>query len=177
MCLFILTAAGEICILRAPKLAPVPKPSLLTGPQDDGIAQWPVGALCEGSMRTELRSELYARELYATLQCAQRRLRSAWASAQSNQSLRCALKTAVTLTKPTVGRRSVGLIGRQSGDSRPILCPILAGFLVGRLKENYNQPVTFFFRSPDDVWVLVIGSASGDRLPTIGRRSADFICE
>ena len=32
----------------------------------------PVGALCEGSMRIELRSKLYAkvrRELYAALQC------------------------------------------------------------------------------------------------------------
>ena len=47
-------------------------------------------------------------------------------------------KTAVTLTKPTVGRRSVGLIGRQSGDSRPNFVPDFNCFLVGPLQKNYN---------------------------------------
>ena len=89
-------------------------------------------------------------------------------------------KTAITLTKPTVGRRSVGLIGRQSGDSRPILCPILALFLVGRLKKIITSQLYIFFDRPTILGFgdrLSVGRPSADYRATIGRQSADFICE
>ena len=63
-------------------------------------------------------------------------------------------KTAITLTKKTVGRPSADKM------------PDFSSFFIGRQKINYNYLVIIFFPSADSFWGF------GDR-PMIGRWSAD----
>ena len=58
-------------------------------------------------------------------------------------------KTAITLTKKTVGRPSADL----SADKMPDF----SSFFIGRQKINYNYLVIIFFPSADSFWVLAIG--------------------
>ena len=62
-------------------------------------------------------------------------------------------KTAITLTKKTVGRPSADLSADLSADKMPDF----SSFFIGRQKINYNYLVIIFFPSADSFGVLAIG--------------------
>ena len=75
--------------------------------------------------------------------------------------------------RPMVSKANRPIVGHLSADSRPIFCPILEEKTC-RPKEKNKTNQLYLFSSADSFEVWVIGLASADRRPTIGRQSADF---
>ena len=62
-----------------------------------------------------------------------------------------------------------------SGDCRPMSAPILADFMVGRRVFCRSTKLKVSLTDPPIFRGFVIGEASGDGRPMIGRQSADYL--